>query len=159
MARVLVVDDEENIRIVFRDYLEQDGHRVQVADAADKAVKLLGQGEFDVVATDIIMPDISGIKLLEFIRQASPDVQVIMITGQPTVETAAQAVRTGAFDYLSKPVSDVVEAMSSNRPYRQALGVEKALQEISQQKGILYDLTVVNSCLRTFKEKAFSFEE
>ena len=56
-------------------------------------------------------------------------------------------------------VSDVVEAMSSSRPYRQALGVDKALREISEKKSVLYDQAVVDSCLRVFKEKAFSFEE
>ena len=54
------------------------------------------------------MPKFSGIKLLEYIRQASPDVPVIIITGEPTIETAQQAVRAGAFDYLAKPVSGSV---------------------------------------------------
>jgi HD-GYP domain-containing protein (c-di-GMP phosphodiesterase class II) len=55
-------------------------------------------------------------------------------------------------------VSDVVEAMASHRPYRPSLGIEKALEEISQKKGILYDSTVVDACLKLFKEKGFKFE-
>jgi putative nucleotidyltransferase with HDIG domain len=130
MARVLVVDDEQNIRIAFQEFLEQVGHKVQTADAAGKAVKLLSRQEFDVVATDIIMPDISGIKLLEFIRKASPGVQVIMITGQPTVETAAEAVRIGAFDYLTKPVSGSIlcKAVASAARAKSLIDEKKRLE-------------------------------
>lgn len=70
-----------------------------------QAQALLAQGDWDVVVTDIVMPGLSGIELLKAIRSAAPDVQVILMTGEPTVETAAEAIRSGASDYLSKPVS------------------------------------------------------
>jgi PAS domain S-box-containing protein/putative nucleotidyltransferase with HDIG domain len=105
MARVLIVDDEQSIRSSLGAFAEQDGHDVSLASVVAEALDLLGKESFDIVVTDIIMPRRSGIDLLADIRQAHPDVQVIMVTGEPEVGTAAEAVRKGAFDYLSKPVS------------------------------------------------------
>jgi len=76
-----------------------------VAEDADKARHLLQSREFDVVVSDIILPKVTGVELLRSIRGAAPNVQVIMMTGEPTLETAAEAVRTGAADYLFKPIS------------------------------------------------------
>jgi PAS domain S-box-containing protein len=105
MARVLIVDDEQSIRTSLGTFAEQDGHEVSLASAVSEALDLLGKEAFDIVVTDIIMPRRSGVGLLTDIRQDHPDVQVIMITGEPEIGTAAEAVRNGAFDYLSKPVS------------------------------------------------------
>ena len=105
MARVLVVDDEENIRIAFQDFLEQGKHEVHLAEDVKKAERLLGENDFDVVVTDIIMPGSKGTDLLKTISKDAKGIQVIMITGEPTVDTASEAVRAGAFDYLSKPVN------------------------------------------------------
>ena len=105
MARVLIVDDEESIRTTLGAFAEKDGHTVSLASDAIEALDLLGKEPFDVVVSDIILPRKSGVVLLGDIREAQPDVQVIMVTGEPEVGTAAEAVRKGAFDYLSKPVS------------------------------------------------------
>ena len=105
MAKVLVVDDEKNIRIVFRDFLELDGHEVHTAGDVSDANRLMIEHDFDVVVTDIIMPGFKGTDLLKNIHKESKGVQVIMITGEPTVDTASEAVRAGAYDYLSKPVN------------------------------------------------------
>ncbi|HPQ67502.1 MAG TPA: response regulator [bacterium] len=104
MAKVLIVDDEVNIREAFREFLEADEHKVVLAGDANAAIQLLNENHFDVVITDIIMPRKSGVELLKEIKELSPHTQVIMITGEPTVETASQAVRAGAFDYMSKPL-------------------------------------------------------
>jgi putative nucleotidyltransferase with HDIG domain len=105
MSLVLVVDDEKNILAAFRDFLEEDGHVVHTSDEAKSALRLLRDQEYDVVVSDILMPGMSGLDLLSEIREISETVQVIMITGQPTVENAMQAVRSGAYDYIPKPVS------------------------------------------------------
>ena len=105
MARVLVVDDEENLRVAFREFLEQDEHEVHTAGDVSDANRLMIEYDFDVVVTDIIMPGLKGTDLLKNIHKESKGVQVIMITGEPTVDTASEAVRCGAFDYLSKPAS------------------------------------------------------
>ncbi len=105
MTRVLVVDDEKSIRITLREFLRDAGYQVDVAEDVTTALQLLQPGGFDVVVSDIVLPRITGVELLQEIRKGSPRVQVIMMTGQPTVETAAATVRAGAFDYLVKPVA------------------------------------------------------
>jgi len=104
MARVLVVDDEKSIRLTLSVFLRGGGHEVENAQDVETAKKLLQENEFDVVVSDIVLPGMSGVGLLHFIRETAPHVQVIMMTGEPTVETAAAAVRAGASDYLTKPV-------------------------------------------------------
>ncbi|HAM39817.1 MAG: hypothetical protein A2107_12925 [Verrucomicrobia bacterium GWF2_62_7] len=104
MARILIVDDEQSIRLTLQEFLREVGHEVETAEDAKAAQQLLKSGGFDVVVSDIVLPRISGVELLQAIRKESPRVQVIMMTGQPAVETAASAVRAGAFDYLCKPV-------------------------------------------------------
>ncbi len=135
VALVLVVDDEQGIRDTLGQFLKKEGHRVKTAPNADLAVQILGQDEdeYDVVITDIILPRVSGVELLNIIRKASPFTKVILITGEPTVDTASQAVRAGAFDYLSKPISrrDITKTVESaikmkqveddNRAYRARL--------------------------------------
>jgi two-component system cell cycle sensor histidine kinase/response regulator CckA len=121
MARVLVVDDERSLRRTFALFLRDDGHEVETAEDVDQALATLEKagekagdrsgdngepsGQFDVVVSDIILPRRSGVSLMEAIAERWPDIKVILVTGEPTVETAASAVRSGAYDYISKPVS------------------------------------------------------
>ncbi|MEI6148781.1 MAG: HD domain-containing phosphohydrolase [bacterium] len=106
MPHILVVDDEKSIRVTLCTILQDAGYEVESAEDAHRAQALLAHGLWDVVVTDIVLPGISGVGLLQIIRAAAPpDVQVIMMTGEPTVETAAEAVRAGASDYLPKPVT------------------------------------------------------
>ena len=104
MANILVVDDEQGIRVSLREFLRDADHEVGVAEDADQAMEMLAEEDFDVVLADIILPRITGVDLLKAIKETSPHVQVILMTGEPTVETASEAVRAGAFDYLSKPI-------------------------------------------------------
>ncbi len=126
MARILVVDDEKSIRETIKAFLKDEGHDVQVAEDAITAVEVLKKDDFDVVVTDIILPKMSGVKLLRAIRHVSPHVQVIMITGEPTIETASDALRLGAFDYLSKPVTkEAIVKIVANAACTKALTDEK----------------------------------
>ncbi|NQU40249.1 MAG: EAL domain-containing protein [Lentisphaerae bacterium] len=104
MSRILIVDDEKNIRVPLRSFLLDEGYTVEIAEDATQAQALLTNGAWDVVVSDIVLPGVSGVELLKAIRAAAPDVQVIMMTGEPTAETAAEVVRSGASDYLIKPV-------------------------------------------------------
>ncbi len=104
MARILVVDDEESIRETLGIFLRKAGYEVELAEHVPAAQQWLKDGAFDVVVTDIIMPRLTGVELLEMIRQQWPRVKVILMKGQPTMETAAATVRVGAYDYLTKPI-------------------------------------------------------
>jgi len=130
MARVLIVDDEQSIRTSIGLFAEQAGHQVSLASNAAEALSLLRKEPFDVVVTDIILPRKTGVVLLGEIREVHPDLPVIMITGEPEVGTAAEAVKKGAFDYLSKPISkeDITRTVA-------AAAEKKALLDKNRQLG------------------------
>ena len=108
MARLMVVDDDESVRCVLRTLLIRDGHEVQMAASVDEALSRLATTDYDVIITDIIMPKRSGLELLGLIRDMAPEVKVVLVTGEPSYETAAEAVRKGAFDYVAKPLNSAV---------------------------------------------------
>lgn len=130
MARVLIVDDEPMILETSRRFLEKQGHDVRVAGDVASALVALEAGPVDVVVSDIVMPGSDGVELLRLVRERLPETKVLLTTGEPSFETATEAVRGGAFDYLSKPVSrsDLVAAVQravafkaledENRAYR-----------------------------------------
>ncbi|HEY3308513.1 MAG TPA: sigma-54-dependent Fis family transcriptional regulator [Desulfuromonadaceae bacterium] len=102
--RILLVDDEEGIRFTLACILRKEGFQVDVAAGCHEAVALLEADPYDVALVDIMLAGESGIDLLRDIKAISPAIQVIMFTGYPEVESAAEAVRLGAFDYITKPV-------------------------------------------------------
>ena len=104
MATLLIVDDEENIRFILQSILEDQGYKVLVTEQAEQAMHLLNHHQIDVVFCDINLPRTNGMELLSMIREKSADIQVIMMTGMPSLETATTALRDGAFDYLCKPM-------------------------------------------------------
>ena len=103
MAKVLVVDDEKAIRRTFSTFLGAAGYEVDTAENADAAETLFRAKEFDVILSDIILPGLNGVALLAKIKVATPRTLVVMMTGEPTAETAAASLRDGAVDYLFKP--------------------------------------------------------
>ncbi|HTO06087.1 MAG TPA: diguanylate cyclase [Myxococcota bacterium] len=104
--RVLVVDDDRLIREMTRDALVQEGFRVATAASGREALSRLGdEGPFDLVMTDLSMREMDGLELLERVKRASPHTEVIVLTGYASLESALQAMRLGAADYLRKPVS------------------------------------------------------
>ncbi|HQU81913.1 MAG TPA: sigma-54 dependent transcriptional regulator [Pyrinomonadaceae bacterium] len=104
MAKLLVVDDEKNLRLVVQKELSRQGHEVEAASDGEAAWELLETQDFDVLLCDINMPRLDGISLLRRLREKSQNPpEVIMLTGQGTVETAIEAMKLGAYDYLTKP--------------------------------------------------------
>lgn len=103
MARILIVDDEKSIRKTLRDILEFEKYEVEEAvDGLDCLVKLK-QGKYDILILDIKMPKMDGMEALERIQILAPDTPIIMISGHATIDTAVEAVKKGAFDFISKP--------------------------------------------------------
>jgi putative nucleotidyltransferase with HDIG domain len=103
-GQILVVDDEETIRRSIQKRLEKDGYRVVAIDNALDALKIFEMGSFDTILSDIRMPDMDGIELLGKIQDCQRRVPVIMITGDPSLETAQESVKRGAYDYITKPI-------------------------------------------------------
>jgi two-component system response regulator AtoC len=105
VARVLVVDDEEGIREFVADALEDDGHvAVRARDGAEAAARLRAQA-FDLMITDLRMPEMDGMALVRAARAEQPEMEVIVLTAHGSVETAVEAMKLGAFDYLRKPIA------------------------------------------------------
>ncbi len=102
---VLVVDDESTLRNTCRAFLEGFGYKVTAVERADDAVALLKRRSFHICLLDLYMPQMSGLELLEIARDLHPDSKVVMMTGNPSVETSDEALRAGAFDYIPKPFS------------------------------------------------------
>lgn len=109
-TNILVVDDEEVVRLSHIRTLASIYCNVQVVRDGDEALQAMQQRPADVVLLDLRMPGMDGMSVLKTIKQRWPETEVVIITGYPTVETAKEAVRLGAYDYLAKPVGpdDVV---------------------------------------------------
>ena len=112
-ARILVVDDEANLRLLLAREISDRGHEVVVAADSAQAMEEIGRADFDVVLTDIRMPGMDGMALTEWIKHTRPDTDVIVMTGYASVDSAATAVRLGAFDYLLKPFGEMDLVTSS----------------------------------------------
>lgn len=102
-SRILIVDDELSMREFLTILLEREGYRIEQADTAESALSLLADEEFDLVVSDICMPGLSGLTLLEKIKQMTPETAVLMITAFTTAEQAVEAMKLGAYDYIAKP--------------------------------------------------------
>ncbi len=102
-ARILIAEDEANLRLVLQKELERLGYRVQVAPDGEAALRRLEESNVDVLLCDINMPRIDGMEVLRRVHERPNPPEVIMLTGQATVETAVEAMKLGAYDYLTKP--------------------------------------------------------
>jgi DNA-binding NtrC family response regulator len=102
-VRILVVDDEESLRFFLTRGLKKAGYEVEAMADGRSAIERLSRMSFDVVLTDIVMPDVSGLDVLAAVHEMDKDAVVILMTGHGTVENAIDALRLGAFDYLTKP--------------------------------------------------------
>jgi two-component system, NtrC family, response regulator HydG len=118
---ILVIDDEESIRFTFERFLTLEGYSVMTARNCREARVKIDQGSMDLVFADIILPDGTGMDILKEIRRAQPDCHVIMITAYPSIETARETLRMGAFDYITKPVrqQEVIDSVKSLLQHRQ----------------------------------------
>ena len=105
MSRILVIDDEEVIRALVMEILETAGHETTGAESAESALALLEDHEFDLVVSDVIMPGLSGLGVLEAVRSRSATLPVVLITGAGTYDTLSQAVTRGAAGLVTKPFS------------------------------------------------------
>lgn len=103
MKKILVIDDEPIVRTSCARILTPEGYDVQSADSGMKGLALMEKEAFRLVLLDLKMPDMDGLEVLEKINAAWPDTKVVMITGYSTAETAVQALRLGACNFIEKP--------------------------------------------------------
>jgi DNA-binding NtrC family response regulator len=103
MAQILIIDDERSIRNVLKDILGNEGFKVEEAADGEEGLKKFNTTSFDLVLCDIKMPKVDGLEFLDAVMQTNSEVPVIMISGHGNIETAVDAVKKGAFDYIAKP--------------------------------------------------------
>lgn len=119
-AKILIVDDAEVVRLSHLRCLAQANFQVEAVRDGYEALSIMELRKYDVVFLDLRMPGMDGISVLRNIKNEWPDTEVVIITGYPTIETAKEAVRLGAFNYLVKPVSpdDVIKAANDALTYK-----------------------------------------
>ncbi|XVJ65610.1 MAG: sigma-54-dependent Fis family transcriptional regulator [Lacibacter sp.] len=103
MSTILIIDDEKAIRKTLSEILSYEGYKIDDAENGEEGLKKLKEKNYDAVLCDIKMPKVDGIEFLEKSKEINPDVPIIMISGHGTIETAVEAVKKGAFDYVAKP--------------------------------------------------------
>lgn len=124
-ANILIVDDEAIARDNLTHVLTEEGHTTTAVGSGTEALQQLARQEFELVLTDLMLPGMNGIELLEHIKEAQPSTQVIVITGHATVDTAVVAMQKGAHSYIAKPLNlSELKAQVFNALERQALSVE-----------------------------------
>jgi putative nucleotidyltransferase with HDIG domain len=168
-SRLLVVEDDTNVRDFCVRLLRINGYQVAAAENGRVALARLGEGQYDLVFTDLQMPEMGGMELLHELRQRYPDTDAIVFTAHATVETARQALKLGAFDYLTKPVTvddlerTVRRAMEWRRvrEEKQRLSEIVALHEMSQTFTSTLDTTtavreIVRLLWRRFSPRSLS---
>jgi len=104
MARILVIDDEKAIRNTLKEVLEYENHEADIAENGSKGIELFEAGSYDIVLCDIKMPEMDGTEVLAKIMEINPDTPVVMISGHGNIDTAVDAIKKGAFDFLEKPL-------------------------------------------------------
>jgi len=152
MDTLLIVDDEKNYLVVLDALLSPEGYEIMTADKAQDALRLLQEADVDLVLTDMKMPAMSGMELLEEVKKIKPEVPVIMMTAYGTIEMAVEAMKKNAYDYITKPFQNeelkltirkalenyrlvrenrrLSEALSERHGYRNIVGKSKPMQKV-----------------------------
>lgn len=126
--KILIVDDEQNILLYLSEALEDEGYDIVTKASGKEAVSALEKESFDLLLVDLKLRDIDGLEVMREAKKHSPDTVVIMLTGHGSLESAMEAIRYGAFDYLLKP-SSVQDLKSSIKR-----GLDKRQEELSQKR-------------------------
>jgi serine phosphatase RsbU (regulator of sigma subunit) len=159
MASILVVDDEQAIRVLLTELLTKDGHRVDSAADGETGLVELQAANFDLVISDLHMRGVDGIEVLKAAKEKSEHTEVLILTGQGTITSAVEAMRLGAFDYLTKPV-DLEEfrlkVRQALKHYAMRLQIEVQRQEIqAHQEMIARDLKLAAQVQQSLVPRPF----
>lgn len=141
MSNILIIDDEKAIRKTLSEILSYEGYKIEEAGDGEEGLKRFKEKTYDVVLCDIKMPKLDGIEFLDKAREANPDVPVIMISGHGTIETAVEAVKKGAYDYISKPpdlnrlLITIRNAMDKNNLVTEAKVLKRKVSKVDEMIG------------------------
>jgi len=151
-ALVLVVDDEQDIRDASERILSRVGYQVQMASRGDEALDILNKESVDIMLLDLKMPGMDGLEVLERVRKQNTDIQVVVITGYATVETAIEAMKQGAYDFIPKPFEPDQLRIVVNRAWEKICFIQEAEKLELERNRTLSDLDTEKSRIRTIIE-------
>ena len=157
--RILIVDDETMITNLFEISLNDEGFHAETANCGRDALEMFKRCDYDVVVTDIMMPDINGVNLVENIKKMKPEIAVIVITGYPSVDTAAEFLRLGAHDYLAKPLNPDVIISAINRVWNKRLLELQREELLGQLQSTNYLLSETNQRCQEAAEEQKKLQE
>jgi two-component system, NtrC family, nitrogen regulation response regulator NtrX len=152
MASILVVDDEEGIRKILRQVLEYEGHDVRVAGGGGEAIHLYGDMRPDLVFMDVKMARMDGLEALDRIREQDPSACVVMISGHGNIETAVEATRRGAYDFLEKPL-DTDRLLVTIRNALQQRGLAEENQRLRGEVESRYEIVGRSFAIRALLDR------
>jgi DNA-binding NtrC family response regulator len=159
-AKILVADDEINIREALAALLEGDGHCVSAAASSEQAMEFLREDQFDVVISDLRMNGRSGLDLLRWIRDSCPATEVIILTAYGTVEGAVEAMKLGAYDYVAKPVDRerlgllIDKALEKQRLSRENRNLRRRLSVKEEYSNIIGNCAQIRAIFNVISEVA-----
>ncbi len=159
---ILVIDDEENVRVLLKQALEFGGYKVFVAENGKEGLDIFtGDNGIQVILTDLMMPVMDGLELLEEAHKVDPDIEIVVLTGLGTQESAIEALKKGAYDYLQKPMNmeelflTVRKAMERHRLSRENQAYQKHLEEIVEKRTA--ELTETKNFLQSVLDSSLDY--
>ena len=153
-ARILGVDDDLLMREALRDTLSAEGHEVQAVESAAQAMAELEKQEWDIVLADLSLPRVSGLELLDRIKRSWPSTEVIVITGQGSIATAVDAIKRGAYHYLTKPFTaeEIIHLVHQALERRRLVDRKERLEEELWQARGVHQLVGQSEALRRVRQ-------
>jgi two-component system nitrogen regulation response regulator NtrX len=151
MSKILVIDDEKSIRNTLKEVLEYEHHQIDIAEDGPSGIELFSANAYDVVLCDIKMSKMDGIEVLQKISETSPDIPVIMISGHGNIDTAVEAIKKGAYDFLEKPLDlnrlliTIRNAMDKSRLITQT-------QVLKNKVSKMYEIVGESTAIKMVKE-------
>jgi DNA-binding NtrC family response regulator len=136
--RLLIVDDESEIRQIFGDYFSSLGYRVAVAENGRDALEEFARGDFDCVLSDLVMPVMNGMEFLRALREKDKETAFFLMTGYPSVGNTVDAIKLGAYDYITKPLN--LEDVRAK--IERAVHARDAEKSLKKTQGLLWSIVM-----------------